>query len=667
MKPLSQQQITRLQHMLATAQQAQRSGLSNQAEILFRDVLKQAPEAWDVHQQLALLLARSGNANEAVKHFRLITKANPAYAVGHANLANALAESGQLNESILEFQRALKLDPKLIGARIALGETFRRAARNEEAIGIYKLVLDQDRLNHSAFNGLGLVYRDMADIPRALECFEHAVGIDPKNAEYRMNFGAALVKYDLPDLAIEQFYESASLQPASLDAVVLLAEILQKQRRFDDAKECLDRALQLKAGEPELYERRGYVYLDLGDSEHAIGDFSIALKAHSERPMALLGLGRAHMEAGNSQKASETLEALIKKYPENSNAYYYLSISRKFSQTDPIIIQLQSMTSRPDIDNTSAIALNFALGKMYDDCKQWDDAFRHYEAGNRLRNQEYDYHPSSEDAYLERIASVFNRDFLATLSNHGTSSKLPIIIVGMPRSGTTLTEQIISSHPQVIGAGEVEFWVNAANTMPYLLETSESYPECMPQITPEKAASLAERYIQQLLKIAGPGATPARITDKFPHNFVNLGLIAMLFPNAPIIHCKRNAMDNCLSIFFQTFGGKHAYAYDLGNIGHHYKCYEKLMSHWHSVFPGRILDISYEDTISDPEYWSRKLIEHVELEWDDACLAPHKLERTVKTASQWQVRQPIYKTSVERWKNYERHLGPLIEALGYEK
>lgn len=667
MKPLSPHQVARLQRMLTTAQQAQRSGLSSQAATLFRDVLKQAPEAWDVHQQLALLLARSGNTNEAIKHFRLITKANPAYAAGHANLANALAESGQHNEAIVEFQRALKLDPKLTGARVALGETLRRAARHEEAISIYKSALDQDRLNHPAFNGLGLVYRDLTDLPRALECFEHAVGLDPSNPEYRLNFGAALVKYDLPDLAIEHFYEAASLQPESLDAVVLLAEALQKQRRFDDAKECLDRALQLKEGEPELYERRGYVYLELGDSEHAIGDFSNALNAHPDRPMALLGLGRAHMEAGSSIKASETLETLIKKHPENSSAYYYLSVSRKFSTDDPIIAQLQSMTSRTDIDDTSAIALNFSLGKMYDDCKQWDDAFRHYETGNRLRNQEYDYQPSNEDVYFEKIASVFNHDFLATHSNYGIPTRLPIIIIGMPRSGTTLTEQIVSSHPQAIGAGEVEFWVNSTNTMPYLLETSENYPECMPQITPEKATGLAERYIRQLLKIAGPGTTPARITDKFPHNFVNLGLIAMLFPNAPIINCKRNAMDNCLSIFFQTFGGKHAYAYDLANIGHHYKCYEKLMSHWHNVLPGRILDISYEDTISDPEYWSRKLIAHVGLEWDDACLAPHKLERTVKTASQWQVRQPIYKTSVARWKHYEKHLAPLKEALGYEE
>lgn len=667
MKPLTPQQISRLRNMFSAAQQAQKNGLSAQAEGLYHDIIKQAPDAWDVHHRLAMLLATTGRPKEASKHFRQIVKANPMHATSHANLANALSESGQLDEAVKEFNRAIALDNSLIGARIALGETLRRAKRRDESLGCFKSALDQDRINHAAFNGLGLVYRDLEDFPRALECFEHAVGLAPKSAEYRMNFGSALKEYDLPDLAIEQFYEVSNLQPDSLEAVVLLGETLQKQRRLDDAKECFDRALQLNPRLPELFERRGYVYLDLGDTEHALNDFEAVLLTHAERPMALLGLGRANLEAGNTFKATEAFETLLEKYPENSAGYHYLSISRKFSPDDPLIPKLQSLANKIDGDDTSAIALNFALGKMYDDCKQWDDAFRHYVVGNRLCNKHYDYQPALVDAYCKEMVSVFNPDFFLTHLDCGTESRLPVLIVGMPRSGTTLTEQIISSHPQVIGAGEVEFWVNAPISMPYILDTSVNYPECMANIASDKAVNLAERYISQLCKTAGAGTTPARITDKFPHNFVHLGLIATLFPNVPIVNCKRDAMDNCLSIFFQSFGGKHAYAYDLANIGHQYKYYERMMAHWHKVLPGRILDINYEDTISAPEYWSRKLIEHVGLAWDDVCLAPHKLERTVKTASQWQVRQPIYKTSVQRWKHYEKHLGPLKDALGYQE
>jgi hypothetical protein len=170
-------------------------------------------------------------------------------------------------------------------------------------------------------------------------------------------------------------------------------------------------------------------------------------------------------------------------------------------------------------------------------------------------------------------------------------------------------------------------------------------------------------YESTLHKIVGLDANPKHITDKMPHNFLTLGLIAMLFPNVKIIHTKRDPIDTCLSIYFQTFNNAHPYAFDLSNLGFHYKQYKRIMRHWHEVLPGRIMDISYEDTIADPEFWSRKLIDHIGLDWDDACLAPHKLERSVKTASHWQVRQPIYKTSVQRWKNYEQFLGPLIEAL----
>lgn len=651
--------------MLAAAQQARQSGMNAQAEGLYRDILKQAPEAWDVQHQLAIVLATSGRAQEAAKHFRLIVKANPAHAAGHANLANALSESEQLEEAITEFRRALALDSSLVGARIALGETLRRAKHCEEAIDCYKAALDLDWVNHAAFNGLGLVCRDLDDLPRALECFEHAVGLAPKNAEYRMNFGAALRRYKLEGLAVEQFYEAVMLKPDWLEAVVLLAEVLQQQQRYDEAKECYERALQLKPADAELSERIGFVYLDMGDTKHALGEFQKVLSQHPERYMALLGLGRSHMWAGHSGAAAAALESLVEHYPDYATGYHYLADSRKFTPDDPVIPQLQALADKTDLED-AAIALNFALGKIYDDCKQWDAAFTHYARANRLRNAQYDYQPAEQAAGYDALMSVFSREFIEAHRGLGVESALPVLIVGMPRSGTTLTEQIISSHPQVIGAGEVSFWTRAWKAVPYTLGTDQAYPECMALMTPDQAHEIAGKYTELLHKIAGPGTDPLRITDKMPHNFVQLGLIALLFPNAPIIHCKRDALDNCLSIFFQNFVGGHPYAYDLANLGHHHKQYERLMAHWHEVLPGRIFDIHYEDTIADPEYWSRKLIEHVGLQWDDVCLAPHKLERTVKTASHWQVRQPIYNTSVARWKHYEQHLGPLKAALGLD-
>lgn len=663
MKSLSAQKIHQLQQMLIAAQQARQSGLVPQAESLYRDVLKQAPEAWDVRQQFAMLLATAGRADEAARQFRLIVQANPTHAASHANLATALAESGQFDEAIKEFQRALTLNPRLLGARIALAETLRRVKRLEESGANYKLVLDEDKVNHGAFNGLGLTFRDMGDFPRALECFEYAVGLAPKNPEYRMNFGAALRDQDLNALAVEQFYEAVKLKPTWLEAVVLLGDVLQKQHRYDDAKECFERAQQLKPAEPELSERLGYVYLDMGDSEHALQLFGEIHTEHPARYAARLGLARGHMLAGHSEKAVDILETLLRDFPEEPAPYSNLAAARKFSSDDTLIKPLQQLADNTADNAAAAIPLNFALGKILDDCKEWDRAWEYYERGNRLRNTGYRYQPAQQEAKYDALMSIFSSDFIEEHRHFGIQDASPVIIIGMPRSGTTLTEQIISSHPQAYGAGEVIFWVHAADVVKYAQKTREPYPACMQLMTELQAHEIAERYITLLRKIAGQATGPLRITDKMPHNFVQLGLIALLFPNAPIIHCKRNAMDNCLSIFFQNFAGEHSYAYDLTHLGHHYREYERLMLHWQQVLPGRILDINYEDTIADPEYWSRKLIEYVGLEWDDACLAPHKLERSVKTASQWQVRQPIYKTSVERWKNYEKHLAPLKKAL----
>jgi hypothetical protein len=323
-------------------------------------------------------------------------------------------------------------------------------------------------------------------------------------------------------------------------------------------------------------------------------------------------------------------------------------------------------TAQDDLETESKIGLNFALGKIFDDHNNYPQAFKYYAAANALKNESFNYSAEADAARFSELIKVFNADFIQQQQHLGGGSDLPVFIVGMPRSATTLTEQIISSHPQVQAAGEVVFWGKAPVAMPLRLNTTTPYPQCVAEMLPQQASDIAAMYESTLLKIVGTNNQLKHITDKMPHNFVHLGLIALLFPNAKIIHTKRDPIDTCLSIFFQNFNESHTYACSLENLGHHYRQYQRIMQHWHTVLPGRIMDINYADTVADPEYWSRKLIAHIGLEWDDACLSPHKLERSVKTASIWQVRQPIYKSSVERWRNYEEFLAPLKQTLESE-
>jgi tetratricopeptide (TPR) repeat protein len=376
-----------------------------------------------------------------------------------------------------------------------------------------------------------------------------------------------------------------------------------------------------------------------------------------------LGKAELSIQQGKTDDIIQIAKSIIELNPNDPTGYFIYSRAKKFKGDESLNGRLLEFTQEEGLDDQSKIAVSFALGKLFDDQNNYSSAFKNYAEGNKIRNSNLSYSAEADAYSKSKLIEFFNADFFKTHQHLGTDLNLPIIIVGMPRSSTTLTEQIISSHPEVMGAGEVIFWGKAPLALPLRVGTGVAYPECISEMLPEQAFSIASMYESTLRKIAGPNAQVKHITDKMPHNFLNLGLIAMLFPKVKIIHTKRNPIDTCLSIFFQNFNDMHPYAFDLKNLGAHYKQYERIMRHWHEVLPGRIMDIHYEDTISDPEYWSRKLIEHVGLEWDDACLAPHKLERTVKTASHWQVRQPIYKTSVQRWKNYEEFLGPLIEAL----
>ena len=307
--------------------------------------------------------------------------------------------------------------------------------------------------------------------------------------------------------------------------------------------------------------------------------------------------------------------------------------------------------------------INFALGKIYDDCEEWDKAFSYFHNGNKLVSRFKRFPQDDDQRNVDKRITYFNSERIKNLNDFGVSQKLPILIIGMPRSGTTLVEDIMARHSKVGAAGEVSFWREADNNV---FGSKLDFDKNVFQLTKDTVGGIADNYVKKLKSHAHGDESYEYITDKMPHNFLWLGLIAGLFPDMPIIHCKRDPMDNCLSIYFQYFEAEHAYAYELKNLGFHYKQYERLMAHWHGVLPGRILDVNYEDVVADPEYWTRKMIKHVGLEWEDGCLEQQDTGRTVKTASIWQVRQPIYKTSVQRWKNYEKHLGPLKEALGYK-
>lgn len=633
------------------------------AEQHFIKALKINPNNIEVRAHLAFVYSATKQFAKATQELKALLKSNVNLAQTHHNLANILFEQHLYDEAVSHYQKAIKIDPQRLDTLIDLAACYQKTAQFDNALAIlnqaYKLSKDNPRMLHL----LGVIYAESEQYDIALNFLEKASNLAPKQTVYRLCFANVLERASLTTEAELEYHSVCENNPNFPDAFVQYGDFLLKNRYHDEALECFKRAEQLTPKSLDVLQSIAQCYSDMGNTGSAINVLTGALKDNPRSIPTFVMLGQAYQEVGKLDDAFAVSSEIISIDPNNHKSYTLQSRIKKSNPDDGLAeVLLAKLNQSNQLSDKTEIC--FSLGKVFNDHKNYLDAFKYYAQGNAEINSTIRYSKDEDADRFSKLIEFYNVNLFNDHIELGCESNLPIIIVGMPRSGTTLTEQIISSHPDVIGGGEVAFWGAASRSLPHRLETDSKYPECVLEMKSDQSKEISEMYLRSLKKITGITNTPRHITDKLPHNFLNIGLIALLFPNLKIIHTIRDPIDTCLSIFFQYFNTKgHPYSFDLNNLGFHYKQYQRIMRHWHEVLPGRIMDIHYEDTVADPEYWSRKLIDYVGLEWDDACLAPHKLERSVKTASQWQVRQPIYKTSVQRWKNYEEFIGPLIEAL----
>ncbi|MCE9507863.1 MAG: sulfotransferase, partial [Alphaproteobacteria bacterium] len=406
----------------------------------------------------------------------------------------------------------------------------------------------------------------------------------------------------------------------------------------------------------------GSVLMAQGMTEEAEAVFNKAIAMQDDCIPARAGLGHVLMEKGDLAGAEKMFRSCLKDEHDTSPVLYSLIQVSKMKAGDPEIAVMEGEAEKlkGNVAASKAIPLNFALGKMHDDLGDYDRAFPYYLAGCSLKRKKLDYSKEEKAKSYQRIKDTFTADFIAKNAGKGDSSDLPVFVLGMPRSGTTLTEQIIASHPSVYGAGELRDMLNLAETFPPGVKTP--YPAKLMNLNAAGIAAMGREYVAGLKKRSPESL---KITDKMPGNFHYIGLIKMILPNAKIVHVQRHPLDTCLSCFTRLFAHGQANTYDLTELGHYYKCYKDLMDHWREVLPaGSFYDLRYEKLVDDTENESRKLIEYCGLDWNDSCLEFYKNTRSIRTASVTQVRQPIYKTSKARWKNYEKFIGPLVAALG---
>ncbi|MDZ7830075.1 MAG: sulfotransferase [Halofilum sp. (in: g-proteobacteria)] len=573
----------------------------------------------------------------------------------------AAYQAGRHDEVAAGAEAFTRQWPDQVAGWNLLAEGYRLTGRLDEAERACRRALDLDPRSAEAHNNVGNLLRDRHDLETAERAFLHALSIKPGLVEARFNLGNVLRDRGRLSEAVAAYRAAIQQRPGEALYHLSLGVTLREMHEPEAAREALEQALAIRPDQAESRAALGNVLRQLGLVEAARAELDRAIALDPGLKEAHTGLGRLLHVIGDAEAAEVAYRRALDLAPDYARAWYGLTRARRFAPDDPEVASMEALLARPEIDDDARMHLHFALGKVgADGDDDPDTVMTHFREGCRLKRATLDYDADDNDRCFERIAQAFPREWIESRRAVGDPTDAPIFVVGMPRSGTTLVEQILSSHARVHGAGE-------RNDLGRLVRElgakfGSHYPQWVDDLSESMLRELGHAYRRRVIE---PFADADRVVDKMPANFLYLGLIATALPNARIVHVRRDPMDTCLSCFTLLFSGWQPFSYDLEELGRYYRAYARLMAHWREVLPtGRMLELDYESITGNFEPAVRSLLNHCGLEWDPRCLEFHATERMVTTASTTQVRRPLYRTSVGRWRRYRDQLQPLMDALG---
>jgi tetratricopeptide (TPR) repeat protein len=670
-----------------------------QAEKVCRQLLAARPNNPDAHNILGVSLNALGRADEGIEELRKAIELAPGAASIHANLGEVLRQLGRKDEAAEALEEAIRLEPDNAQAQNNLGITWFEHGKIGRAVNCYRQAIELRPDMAEAHNNLGNALRVLGDKEGAIQAYQDALTHRERYPEAYNNLGTLLQAQDKLEEAEHALRKAIQQNPRYVEAHNNLASLYVAQQKDVEALRILGDALKFAPTSVQTLLITARIQLRRGAHLAAEQASRAALKQEPENAEALTVLGQVLHETDRYDEALQMLERAVEANPNNPEAQNFYGVALKSmgrldEAREHILDALrrnhmmygayanlsdlvdfskgegEELFNRMDAIFSAArnpeaghfLALHFAYAKALDDRGEHERALEHYITGGRMKRAQLAYNEEETHGFFDAIRAAFPKEVFEDRKFQGNPDDRPVFIVGMPRSGSTLVEQILSSHPDVYGAGEVKYLSIALGKLRDRFPSLPKYPEMMSKITPAQLDIASKSYQQSIAQGAGDAK---RITDKLLTNYFFLGLINLLFPNAKVIHTQRNPVDTCLSGFTKLFKDDMPHSYDLGELGRYYGKYRELMEYWEKVLPeGFLTTVQYEEVVADTEGQAKRLIEFLGLPWNKKCVEFHKSDRPVKTASVAQVRKPIYKTSVERWKKYGPGLQPLIDAVG---
>lgn len=613
------------------------------------------------YNRLGALYLLGGNLDDSEKAFREAVLRDPSRAEVQSNLAGILVRQQKLDEALAQYDHALSLNSELQQAIDGRAAALIALDRIDEAIDRFREELAADPDSLTTRRRLARILTLDDRYQEAEDQLREIITREPEDMAARGELTALLYRQDRYIIAYHELKNALEVEPENIALLSLLARTQVDLRRFDEARDSIATVTEIDPQAPDLFIARADLAIaeDAYDTAEELLRESIDLYPGSAELLSQLGFTLLWIG-----KLDEAIEMFERAAQLNPSALAALVHARRFPEDPEVVDRMATFAANPLVPTEARSSMNFALATLYENKKDFGKAFEHVNEANGLTQRIINYEPGYTTTRVDAILRMFDRDLFERCLGMGSESERPVFVCGMPRSGTTLAEQVLASHDDVFGAGELGFLPAITGLMPTVLKDKRPYPLCMPNFTSRTAEHAAAYYLE---KIAEHDTKAARVVDKLPHNFMQLGLIAILFPRAKIIHLNRDPRDTAVSNYFQNFAAKRGgmgYAFNLENIGHMLNDHDRMMAHWHEVLPIPIYELSYEALVDDPEPVTQALFEFIGLPWQKNVLEFHKTERAVRTASVWQVRQPIYTSSKEKWRRYEDHLGPLNNILG---